>query len=708
VKIIESIKDSKYAKRTYIALVHRIKLNEANWKKKYLISLVETAFFYKDDHSLDNLINIQVFLKSEDITLFEIYEHELKDAINELEGKSFLLKTPYGWKLAEHRKAELEKATNEWLNLEQKVKEDWLENITSKYPNIQQDDKTQLWAQLIENFVMKIFLRHGAETSKLIFRHPIPDEEEFLESCQNILENSMRKLPSHLREIARNEYSLFFNPDNFARRQYIMGLLDASLSQFAIAIPEESLQSIYNVTSLELKLFLDTNFLFSCLNLTEHHLNESVREVLKFQQTISRISGGKMKIKFYYTTETLDEFKKTIDSTISKLNGSQVNKPIARAAIKSEKLTGLDFAYFKKLADSDISISSDEFFKPYRYGAERLLKKKGIEVYNRQDISIDDIRYAQEVIDDTYEFDTYLKSRDKEREWPTIEHDIRLWHYTKKMRESFLPMSFSDIPFSAIYFVLTLDYQFLSFDRHKFKNRNESTICLLPTQFLHMLNLFVPRTEDFEKTFILSIKTPMAKTIDIETEKVSLNILKAMAVYKDFSEDIAIEILLDEALQTEAKTIKDPEIIRKLIEDKLSIELINQRQRYQEDVIKLQKEKRTQGEKIAEKDVQISQMENKLVQYERRIKELEEFKNEVENKKQPENKGQKKKLEENKLHKLKPLSKFVTKFLSLFAWLVNFIKNLWDSKVSKIKDCHASLAMTNLILTPLYCHCEER
>lgn len=668
---------SKDAKQTFIALAHRIKLNEADWKKKYLISLVETAFLYKDDHCFNSLAEVQGFIKSEEITSFEIYEYELKNAIDELEEKAFLLKTFNGWKLAQNRKRELERVTNEWLNLEQRVKEDWLNNISTKYPNLQQNEKILLWTNLIEKFVVKIFLRHGAETSKLIFGYSIPDEDKFLESLYGILENATYELPlPYLREIAKNEYPLFFEPANSARRQYLMGLLDAALSQFAMAIPEESLQSICNIMSIEIKLFLDTNFLFSAIGLSENHLNESVREVLKLQQTISKTSGGKIKIKFFYSSDTLKEFRKAIDTSVLRLSDTQVNRSIAKAVVISERLSGLDLAYFKKLAESNIPISPEEYYKAYRNGAERLLKNEGIELYNSTDIVLDNIKYKQEVIDDIHDFNDYLKAKEKERKWETIEHDVILWHYIKNLKEYLTPTSLSTAPLLPRFFILTLDYRFLSFDRHKFKGENVNPICLLPTQFLQMLSLFIPRTEDFEKAFIALIKTPMARTVDPETERTSLNILKALSVYEDFSEDIAVELLLDETLQIEVKNIKDPGVIRKLIEDKLSIELETQRQRYQ----KFQEEKRIQEEKMAEKDAQISQLEDKLVRYEKRIRELEEFQSEVENKKQIENKEQNKGLEEDKGHKLKSLSKFITKLFSFFAWLANFIKNLWELK----------------------------
>lgn len=669
-EVIETLKDSKDIKQTFIALAHRIKLNEANWKKKYLISLVETAFFYKDDHFFDNLLDIQIFLKSEGITRFEIYVHELKDALNELEREGFLLKTHHGWKLSEHRKTELENATNEWLNLEQKVKEDWLNNISSKYPNIHQDEKNQLWAQLIEKFVSKIFLRHGAETSKLIFRQTIANEEDFLESCQNILEISIQELSPRLRDIARKEYPLFFDPDDSTCRQYLIGLLDTSLSQFAMSIPEESLQSIYNITSLELKLFLDTNFLFSSLDLGDHHLNESVREVLKLQQTISEISGGKIKIEFHYIAETLDEFKKAIDSSISRLNGAQVNKSIAKAVVKSKGLSGLDLAYFKKSAKSDISISPEEYYRPYRNSAERLLRGKGIEIYNHRDKSLlkDDIRYAQEIIDDIHDFDEWLKTRGVERQWETVERDIRLWHYIKNLRNHISTTFLT--PLAATFFILTLDYRFLGFDRRKLKGTDENPFCLLPTQLLQMLSLFLPRTEDFEKAFIFSIKIPMAKTVytEAETERVSLNILKAMAVYKDFSEDLAIGLLMDETLKAEAKGITDPEEVRKLIEDKLSKELEEERKKYQN----LEKEKST---KLSEKDTQITHFKELTKQSELKIKELEKQTKDLQKFKTESEKEEREKLEYKKTATL------IIKWAScvvLWIFLGIFLLKFWD------------------------------
>ena len=99
----------------------------------------------------------------------------------------------------------------------------------------------------------------------------------------------------------------------------------------------------------------------------------------------------------------------------------------------------------------------------------------------------------------------------------------------------------------------------------------------MPIQFLHLISLFLPRSENFEKAFIQSINIPAPRSVTSETEAVSMKILKTLTIYKDFSPQIAVELLLDKLLSTQIRAIEDPVEVRKVIEDKLSKDLEKER-----------------------------------------------------------------------------------------------------------------------------------
>lgn len=600
-----------------VALAHKIKLNEANWQRKYVTSLIETAFLYKDNHSFSNFTALQEFLRTEGILPFKIFHHEWESGVSSLLSNESVVKLHTGgWRMTESKISNLQREVNEWIGLEEKVKKDWLCKINGKYPALSEHEKDLLWQNLKEKFILKLFLRHGAETVKVIFGHAVPDEEKFSASVYEVLKESTDNMSDQLYRVAEKEFSLFFDPSDDNRRRYLIGILDATFSHLAITLPEESISHICRTSSLELILFLDTNFLFSILGLHEHHLNEAAKEIFSQIETLSRISGGRAKIKFCCAKDTLGEFKSAIDRFVTRLKDINLSSPVAKAALSSEYFQSVDMAYFKKCAETNIRISPEQFSLPYTKGTETLLKSKGIILYNEETLT--ETKNSQEVIDDAHDFKDYLESRGRNRSWDTINNDVVLWHLVKKRRE---------LTTTSKYYIITCDYRFLAFDRYKFQGSAENLICLLPTQLLQMLSLLVPRTTNLEKALITFIKTPMAKHIGSEMENVSLKILGAVAIYKDFSEEVATELLTDEAFRNIIKDAGTTEEVRKLIEDKLSKDLEIERREREKAKIELHEK----GKALLQKDTKISDLEanleeksKKIQEYEKQLEEIKE------------------------------------------------------------------------------------
>lgn len=558
-------------KPAIVALAHKLALNDSVWREKYLTNLVETAFFYKPDHIFQNISELQTFLKKEDLLSVDILESELNSGIQLLLKRRDLSSLPIGgWKITETRFKKLEETTYEWLALEEAVKNEWLNSLTIKYKGLQLNDadRKALWNCLKDKYVLRILSRHGAEAVRIIQNISLSQEDDFYTSVDKILKDSASNLQPFLKDIAHSEFNSFFAPENNNRRRYLMGLLDEALSQYAVTLPTEIHKKIRD-TSGELVLFLDTNFIISALNLREQHTNESVKDIFTLLDKISIQTGGNRKISLRYVSETLDEFRQSLKIALSKLQDIRVTKNLAKTALLSEMFDDITLAYFRRIVEKG-EISPQNYFDRYITGAHHiLLKEKNIDVYN--DPVFGKLKGSQEVIDDSNDFNDYLNKKNRPRKWEQVQHDMRLWHYINGLRKTVSSSSF----IGNKYFILTLDGLLCGFERHKYKNQD--IICILPLRFLHILSFFVSRTEDFEKALIHSWNIPMARSVDDETEKASLKIVKAMSGYEDFSEEVGIEILKDKALRGQVANIEENEKIRERIDAKWSKELDRER-----------------------------------------------------------------------------------------------------------------------------------
>jgi hypothetical protein len=62
-------------------------------------------------------------------------------------------------------------------------------------------------------------------------------------------------------------------------------------------------------------------------------------------------------------------------------------------------------------------------------------------------------------------------------------------------------------PTEAKYWVVTVDYRFLGFDEYKRQNTTASIpIVVHPTTLIQLLQLWVPRTQEFEEAIVRSLR----------------------------------------------------------------------------------------------------------------------------------------------------------------------------------------------------------
>jgi hypothetical protein len=190
------------------------------------------------------------------------------------------------------------------------------------------------------------------------------------------------------------------------------------------------------------------------------------------------------------------------------------------------------------------------------------LRRLGVELQNDDTGSYE---INQVVLDDMMaqvEFErknygTRAKSYEK------LRHDIVLWHYVHDKRSAV-----ASTPLDVRYWVVTLDFRYMAFDRYKRRKAPTSVpVCVPPTSLVQMLQFWVPRSQELEETLLGSFRIPfLFQEFDPEAERIALRILEALSRFQDvgdLSQEAIASVLMDQALR---KRIRVEDSLEKRIE----------------------------------------------------------------------------------------------------------------------------------------------
>lgn len=117
----------------------------------------------------------------------------------------------------------------------------------------------------------------------------------------------MTSVPPESREGVQRAVQQFFASTDLAVRQFVLLHLHAHLLGLAASLPPESLDALQKrvCSPVQLRVLLDTNFLFSLLDLHENPANEAAKELVRLLLLIK----GRVSVTLYVTPLTVDEFR---------------------------------------------------------------------------------------------------------------------------------------------------------------------------------------------------------------------------------------------------------------------------------------------------------------------------------------------------------------------------------------------------------------
>lgn len=598
------------------SLIHHITLNEQGWWDKTIQRLIISAISSVENKQM-TISAILAYIHSNYETHLEVGRVE-KQLEKLCSNKSIIRLSSDNYLLSESELNSFRTDIEKFEEFESRIQTHFEEIITKKCNSDEQSKIT--WEAFNTELLIPILYEFGAKTYELITGNGIK-----LESYHRF-KRFLLRFPSDRHVIIKDAIINFLNPQNPLIRDYILRKLNAYFFLEAVKLPPYAVDKI-NLASkkqITFKVFVDTNFLFSFLSLHENPSNEAAQTLLDI---ISRVSN-KVKIKLYIAPLTIEETKKVLINEEHKLKNLRLTKILSNVAV-NHLSNGFAKKYFEECSRQGKSINASEYFEPYLNNLVKVLREKGVEIYN--DSKFENYTTDQRVIDDIVdqqkiEDKAYKKAPHLKKSYEKLEHDFVLWHFVNDLRPNYVESADE-----AGSFITTVDFRFINFDIIKRrKKRQRVPVCIHPTNLIQILQLWIPRDENLDIAVLSNLRFPFLFTeFDADTELTTIRIIEQLSRYEninDLQEDTVTSILFNQALRQKIQKNEDKSNDIVLVKDAIIEEVKEQKQIVQTKTKQIEE----LDEKVKEKNFLMSNLvtekketESKNTMLEQRMEQLE-------------------------------------------------------------------------------------
>jgi hypothetical protein len=534
-----------------VSLVHHVELNDAGWWDRTVQRLVIAAIWAARKPLSIDAISAQI-RKAFGLSLAI---GKISDQVNRLSADGTLVRfSKWEFKISESQLQAFERALGDAENNAALARERFTKALGVIPKGI---DPQIIWNQFNSDVLLPLIREMGARTYELISgttqsTSSLPDFSAFLE-----------KFPQEVRQNLRSSIVAFLDPKDPEVRSYVLRRLNAYFSIEAGNLGDSTINALAKGVrgTPTFRIFVDTNFVFSVLGLRDNPSNQAAAYLMNLIVDVAK----KIKISMYALPVTVDEAQVVLRSELEALSGLRVTPNIGEGAVTD--LTG----FARRVAEESVatrkSVSAEAFLKPYEENLIVILRSKGIELYNEQTDFVrknpafaEDLRHQLE-----YERQRYGAGGKRTAE---MEHDLTLWHFIQSKR----PVR-CESPLDAEYWVATIDFRFLSFDRWKLQGRRGMPVCAHPTALIQMLQFWVPRTVEFEEAIVGSLRLPLlSQEFDAAAERISIRILNIISRYENAADlppatvsSILMNTALRQRLSLEREGEKQVQLVREAI-----------------------------------------------------------------------------------------------------------------------------------------------
>lgn len=534
-----------------VALIHHAELNRAGWIEGYKKRGICTLFWLQNsDLCAQDVVDQQVSVGLTGLTVVEVTKF-----LQELCDESFLIETKNAcYRLAEHRFSEIENAISNAEQLEKAVIDQFCAIIERNLPELSISDPRSLWRQFHQELLVPLVEFFGARTYEIVTGDKTDiDQAPF---AQNFLNQFSVEVRSYVRKLI----DAFLDPSNLDFRSYTLRLLNNHFFLIANRYRQEHLEILYAGQKRPvIRCLLDTNFLYSILELHDNPSNDAAKALL---ETIERAKRF-IDVRLFVFPPTIEELKRSLIANEEFLSQLTVSQTLYEA-VSNGTVSGVVQKFFEESARADFNLSAKDYFDPYHNNLTHILNDKGIKVFNEK---TDAYATDQRVIDDALDQQSFLTQRHLMRSMPgrpksyeQIWHDVLLWYFIYDKRPAQV-----DSVIDADVIGITIDYSLIGFDSFK---RNKgilgTPVFIHPATLIQLFQFFVPLDEQFEKAILDTLRMPfLLQEFSAESERTTVRILARLSRFEnidDLAPSTIRRILENEMLRDKLEATETPDM----------------------------------------------------------------------------------------------------------------------------------------------------
>lgn len=415
-------------------------------------------------------------------------------------------------------------------------------------------------------FLHECFLNYGSNAISLFLPNGSSNSDVFDENLIRKFQNQL--VNQQHREVLKQLIILY--PARLCSKDldYLSELANKAESFFSLGLNKEFYDSVLNANILNWTLFVDTNFLYSVLDLHNHPENEACLEIVD-------LAKKNIGLKLKYLPQTYSELrskKRELEETISKTNftNSQL-----RALAASDSIDEYAKKYFvEKVKDKNTPHPSEKITF-----AQQILSSKSIKLFNApfesltNDETFLNIRYKEYVdylsILNSARLEAGLEEK-RQRDPGKIDHDVFL-------REAIIHLRGKNVELDTTkYYGLSLDKILLKFDKNILGKKKYDTInptFFMPSYLLKRFRKLLPLdTDDYRRAFLTAISS---NTFDSEKPR-SKVAQRSVEYFKKLgieNEELILECLNDELFLKEFEEKENSDQLDNFIKSKIELRL---------------------------------------------------------------------------------------------------------------------------------------
>ncbi len=500
-----------------------------------LKQLIQLCLVILPDEKFESVSQIM-----EAMTLFDLQfpEHQVQAGLNRLLAQGRILQpTNTYFMVPDKDRTQLQKRIGEVKALEERVKQEWLEEISKRFPTLEAD---QAWKAL-QGHLASVFRNHGIQAIALL-DSSIYTPPEQVENLSSLLNDALKDLflPEQ-RTTAHDAISSFLATvgEHSERAKYITQLGDGVFIYFSLII-EPVVARYFHKKLSPLALFLDTNFLFQICNFYgTGPQKEASYELLRI------VEKHKFPFRLRYHQATRQEMRSTIDHYGA----------ILRSGKPSSIPTSMELVFHELNAKTGIDV--DTFLKPYEH-FDVFLTDKNILIHRTQP------ERRGEHTPLLQEYRRFLEVRGKFKGEESLKHDITLLQAVHQLRSK----AKSSLEAGAL--LVTLDTFLYRFDWEISRTQGRPACVVLPDHFMQVLRPFVPSDSDFDRSFAATFALPEFRAMESKLSEAQQQLFSYLTSYKLIPEETAASLLTNGLLMERLDKVENDEQLQKDVESAMA------------------------------------------------------------------------------------------------------------------------------------------